>query len=258
MSRIAIIGGTGFSSFEGIEWKSRVDTSTPYGTTSSPVMSGALRGINVLFLARHGEHHTIAPHRINYRANLWALKEQGARVVLALAAVGGIQDEYAPGVVVLPDQIIDYTYGREHCFAETGDEVVHVEFTRPYCEELRSVLNGVAEAVGVPLINGGVYAATQGPRLESAAEVNRMEGDGANIIGMTGMPEAALARELGLCYASLAIVVNFAAGRGGETITGEDMQSAFATGADNAYRILNSAVPRLVDLGFSLPVPLRL
>lgn len=257
MARVAVIGGSGFSSYEGVEWHGEVDVATPYGDPSCPLAIGVLHGVEILFLARHGLEHDIAPHRVNYRANLWSLRHQGAELVVALAAVGGIQQECSPGVIVLPDQIIDYTYGRDHTYVDAGEEVRHIEFTRPYCQELRSVLKDTAEELGITLISSGVYAATQGPRLESAAEVNRLERDGANIIGMTGMPEAALARELGLCYATLAMVVNYAAGRGQDTITAEEMESALAVGVGNATRVLNSAVPRLAELGCSLPSALR-
>jgi 5'-methylthioinosine phosphorylase len=167
-----------------------------------------------VFLARHGDAHTIAPHQINYRANLWALKDQGVSEVVSVASAGGIRADLGPGKIVIPDQIIDYTWGRVSTFFENGAPVTHVDFTEPYAALLRARLLAAAVACGEEVVDGAVYAATQGPRLESAAEIDRLERDGADIVGMTGMPEAALAREIGLDYAAIAVVVNHAAGRG--------------------------------------------
>ena len=168
-----------------------------------------------LFLARHGYGHTIAPHEVNYRANLWALKQTGADAVVSVASVGGIRNDIWPGTIVLPHQVIDYTWGRSSTFFEgPGAPVNHIDFTEPYSRELRARVLKAAAACGERVMDGGVYAATQGPRLETAAEINRLERDGADIVGMTGMPEAALAREIGLEYAAIAVVANYAAGRG--------------------------------------------
>jgi 5'-methylthioadenosine phosphorylase len=169
----------------------------------------------VIFLARHGYGHTIPPHEVNYRANLWALKEHGVDRVVSVATVGGIHPELIPGILVVPDQIIDYTHGRASTYAVGGDKpVIHLDFTIPYCEAMRAALLQAADSAGMHLRDGGVYGAVQGPRLETAAEINRIERDGADMVGMTGMPEAYLARELGLCYAVVGVVVNYAAGRG--------------------------------------------
>jgi 5'-methylthioadenosine phosphorylase len=168
-----------------------------------------------MFLARHGYGHTIPPHEVNYRANIWALREEGATEIVSVASVGGIRPDLGPGTIVVPHQIIDYTWGRRSTFFEGGDvPVTHVDFTAPYAEGLRRKLLAAAHACGEAVVDGAVYAATQGPRLESAAEVDRLERDGAEIVGMTGMPEAALARELAVPYAAIAVVVNHAAGRG--------------------------------------------
>jgi len=175
---------------------------------------GVLGGVEVVFLARHGGAHTIAPHRVNYRANLWALKETGVRRIIAVCAVGGISKDMPPRAIAIPDQIIDYTWSREHTFFDTGlGQVTHIDFTYPYCEDLRGVLIAAAAAAGIEVIPRGTYGATQGPRLETVAEINRMERDGCDMVGMTGMPEAALARELDLCYAHCAVSANWAAGR---------------------------------------------
>lgn len=210
---LAIIGGSGLDRFAGLEIVHRAAVRTPYGEPSGPVSIGRLAGRPVLFLARHGDGHTIAPHDVNYRANLWALKEQQAEWIVSVASVGGIRSELVPGSIVLPHQIIDYTWGRRSTFFEGDTPVKHIDFTEPYSRDLRLRLLAAAEVCGEQVHDGGVYAATQGPRLETAAEISRLERDGADIVGMTAMPEAALARELELQYAAITVVVNHAAGR---------------------------------------------
>jgi 5'-methylthioinosine phosphorylase len=211
---LAIIGGSGLSRLANLEVQRRQLVRTPYGEPSGPLTFGTIRGAHVVFLARHGYGHTLPPHQINYRANLWALRDQGIDEVASVASVGAIRTDLRPGRLVVPHQIIDYTSGRRNTFFEEGAPVTHIDFTEPYTESLRRRLLAAAAACGEDAADGAVYAATQGPRLETAAEVNRLERDGAHVIGMTGMPEAALARELGLGYATLAVVVNHAAGRG--------------------------------------------
>jgi 5'-methylthioinosine phosphorylase len=230
MTELAIIGGTGLTSLSDLEIVRREVVTTPYGDPSGPFLHGHIRKQGVIFLARHGYGHTIPPHEVNYRANLWALRSLGVREVLAVAAVGGINPRMQPGGVVVPDQIIDYTWGRAHTFFE-GDleQVTHIDFTEPYCDRLRGRLLQAARAAGVKAEEGGTYGATQGPRLESAAEIDRLERDGCDIVGMTGMPEAALARELGLSYACCAVVANRAAGRG-ETSIHADIEAHLSQG----------------------------
>ena len=212
---LAIIGGTGLTQLANLEISHRQVMRTPYGEPSGAVTFGKLGQSEVMFIARHGYGHTIPPHEVNYRANLWALHEEGATHVISVAAVGGIRADLLPGVLVLPDQIIDYTYGRKFTYFDGHDRsVTHIDFTQPYSQELRQKILEAAKLAKVKCLHGGVYAATQGPRLETAAEINRLERDGADMVGMTGMPEAALARELGLSYAAIAVVVNHAAGRG--------------------------------------------
>ncbi len=212
---LAIIGGSGFAHMSNLESIRREVVRTPYGEPSGALTFGSIAGHAVVFLARHGYGHTIPPHQINYRANIWALHARGAKKVVAIAAVGGIRSGLEPGAVVVPDQIIDYTHGRAGTFFELeGRGVQHIDFTLPYSPKLRAACLEAARQAGEPVVDGGVYAATQGPRLETAAEINRLERDGADVVGMTGMPEAVLAREIGLSYATLAIVVNHAAGRG--------------------------------------------
>ena len=212
---LAIIGGSGLTKLANLEVGKRKLARTPYGDPSGAITYGRIGAREILFLARHGYGHTIAPHEVNYRANLWALKHAGADSVVSVASVGGIRNDIWPGTLVLPHQIIDYTWGRTSTFFEgPGSPVNHIDFTEPYSRSLRATILAAAAACGERVTDGGVYAATQGPRLETAAEINRLEGDGADIVGMTGMPEAALAREINLEYAAIAVVANYGAGRG--------------------------------------------
>jgi len=211
---LAIIGGTGLTQLANLEVSRRQVVRTPYGEPSGPLTFGAIRSVPVIFLARHGYGHTIPPHQVNYRANLWALKEQGAREIVSVVSVGGIRRDLGPGTIVIPHQIIDYTWGRASTFFEGEAPVRHIDFTEPFAARLRTRLLAAAKKSGEAAGDGAVYAATQGPRLETAAEIDRLEKEGADIVGMTGMPEAALAREIDLDYAAVAAVVNHAAGRG--------------------------------------------
>lgn len=223
---LAIIGGTGLYQIDGLLEIERRRLETPWGEPSSELIVAEYQGKRVIFLARHGLQHTIPPHRVNYRANLWALKECGVKHIFAVAAVGGITEMMAPEAIVIPDQIIDYTYARKQTYFEDNLQgVTHIDFTEPYSAQIRTQLEKAASSVSIDLVMGGVYAATQGPRLESAAEIQRLKSDGADIVGMTGMPEAALARELGLEYACCALVVNWGAGCAGTTsIEHDEMQ----------------------------------
>lgn len=211
---LAIIGGSGLTQLSTLEVVRREVVRTPYGEPSGALLFGKLRDTDAIFIPRHGYGHTIPPHQVNYRANLWALQQVGATAVVSIASVGGIKAAFGPGVIVVPDQIIDYTWGRKATYFEGHDEPVHhIDFTHPYDQKLRERVLDAARRAGQVVLDGGVYAATQGPRLETAAEVNRMERDGADLVGMTGMPEAALARELNLPYAAINVVANHAAGR---------------------------------------------
>lgn len=211
---LGIIGGTGLSELSCMDEVRKLVIRTPYGEPSGPLSCGRILGIPVIFLARHGYGHTIPPHRVNYRANIWALNAEGVRRIVSVASVGGIRKNLHPGTLMVPDQLIDYTWGRAQTYFENELPVTHVDFTRPYDESLRQRILRAASNLGQQITDGGVYAVTQGPRLETAAEVDRLERDGAHVVGMTGMPEAVLARELGVAYASLCVVVNHAAGRG--------------------------------------------
>lgn len=212
---LGIIGGTGLTKLDNLNIIRRQIARTPYGEASQPLVFGELAGVEVVFLARHGGGHTIPPHAVNYRANIWALHSVGVNDLLAIATVGGISGELNAGDIVLPHQIIDYTHGRKNTYHD-GIElpVKHIDFTEPYSAHLRQYCLKAANQIQQPLIDGGVYACVQGPRLETAAEINRLERDGATLVGMTGMPEAALARELGMEYAALCPIANQAAGRG--------------------------------------------
>lgn len=244
---LAIIGGTGLTRLSTLAVAHREVVRTPYGEPSSTLVFGQIAGCSAVFLARHGHGHTIPPHRVNYRANLWALRDAGATAVLAVASVGGISD-VIPGDLVLPHQLIDYTHDRPTTFFDGGDRtVVHVDFTHPYTPHLRETCLVGARTAGIPLKDGGVYAAVSGPRLETAAEVERLARDGATLVGMTGMPEAALARELELPYASIAVVVNHAAGRGDseEHISMENIADVLETAMDKVRTLLEHVAPRI-------------
>tara|TARA_R110002110_G_scaffold66978_1_gene183120 strand:+ start:218480 stop:219226 length:747 start_codon:yes stop_codon:yes gene_type:complete len=214
MKQLGIIGGTGMDQLEGLEIVAEHAPETPYGEISRPIQEGRLNGTRVYFLHRHGSPQAIAPHRVNYRANVWAMQSLQVDEIVAINAVGGIGAAMHPGALVIPDQIIDYTWGRQHTVDEGGSALMHIDFTEPYDGSLRLALIEAAVGQGIVHQPSAVHGVTQGPRLETAAEVQRMARDGCDVVGMTGMPEAAIARELGLAYASVCMVVNAAAGLG--------------------------------------------
>jgi len=243
MIKIAIIGGTGLTSLTGVEITETREVDTPFGSPSSALSFGRLGDKEIIFLPRHGKPHAIAPHKINYRANIYALKENGIENIIAVNAVGGITSEMYPERIVIPEQIIDYTYGRNHTFYEDKlDEVTHIDFTKPYNVTLRKQLLGVNAISDLNAFVGSVYAATQGPRLETAAEIDKLEKDGCDIVGMTGMPEAALARELDINYVCLALVVNWAAGKSDEEITMTLIEKHLEQGIGKVKRILKEFI----------------
>ncbi len=246
MSKIGIIGGTGLTKIGSLEIIKREVIHTPYGEPSGVFTRGKLFNQEVTFLARHGYSHRIPPHEINYKANLWAMQHLGVEKIIAFGSVGGITAEMQPEMIVIPDQIIDYTHSRGNTFFEGNpDEVVHVDFTNPYSEELRNALISSGKALSVDLIPHGVYAATQGPRLETAAEINKLERDGCDIVGMTAMPEAVLAKELGIDYATCALISNHAAGRGAGDISIEDINKTLNKGIKTAAKVLELALQKL-------------
>jgi len=241
----AIIGGSGLARLSALESARRQVMRTPYGEPSGALTFGTLAGADVVFLARHGYGHTLAPHEINYRANLWALRELKVDGVIAVATVGGIRADLGPGMLAVPDQIIDYTYGRKNTFYEGSEmPVKHVDFTHPYSAELRARLLGAARAAAETVLDGGVYACVQGPRLETAAEIERIAREGGDMVGMTGMPEAALAREAELAYATLGVVVNHAAGRGDsrQAIRLDELEAVMHATMTRAVKIVANCV----------------
>lgn len=246
MTKLAFIGGTGLTSMVNLEIIRREHIKTPYGDPSGELTFGRLANQEVVFLSRHGDKHTIPPHRVNYRANLWALHSVGVESIIAVAAVGGITEPMGPAQVAIPDQIIDYTHGREATFFDGGDQpVVHVDFSYPYSESLREKLLEAAQGLDFSVEQRGTYGATQGPRLESAAEIQRMKQDGCDLVGMTGMPEAVLARELEMDYACCAVVANWAAGCTDGIITMAEIEQTLELGMQRVRIILERTMPLL-------------
>lgn len=246
---IGIIGGTGLTSLSDLTIAGEEQVTTAWGAPSSSLVRGSLGQQAVIFLARHGNPHRIPPHEVNYRANLQALYDAGVRTVVGVNAVGGIHPQMGPAHVVIPDQLIDYTWGRASTFFE-GElaQVTHIDFTWPYDQDARALLVSMARTAGVPFSDFGVYGATQGPRLETAAEIRRLERDGCDIVGMTGMPEAVLAAELGMRYVSLGLVVNWAAGKSDHVITMAEIEAAIEQGMSGVKQILEHSMAGLGQL----------
>ena len=245
---LAIIGGTGLTDLANLQITRREVVRTPYGEPSGHLTFGHIAQgtakAEVIFLARHGYGHTIAPHEVNYRANIWALHSVGVTRVLAVNSVGGVSAEMGPGVIAVPNQLIDYTSGRRHTYFEGDAPVTHIDFTFPYCNRARKLYLDAAKAAGIAVVEQGVLGVTQGPRLETQAEVNRLERDGCTMVGMTSMPEASLAREMGMSYATLALSMNHAAGRGtsSQGIKLEDADAVLKVGMAKVRTILAKAV----------------
>ena len=240
---LAFIGGSGLYSLgEDFHLEEQAPRNTPFGDTSAEILQGRWHDIPLVFLSRHGPGHRVPPHRVNYRANIWALKQFGVTKIIAVNAVGGITDDMPPLTLALPDQVVDYSSGREHTFFDGDDgQVTHVDFSWPYNAELRGILMEVGLQTGQALAASGTYGSTNGPRLESAAEITRMRNDGCNLVGMTGMPEAALARELEIDYACLALVVNWAAGVGDSAISMPDILQNMEQGMRQVKSLLLAA-----------------
>ena len=243
MTQMAIIGGTGLTRLPDFVLIRREKIATPYGDPSTELVFGRLYQQDLVFLASHGDTHTVPPHKINYRANVWALKQVGVTSVLAVAAVGGISANMVPGKIVIPNQLIDYTHGRSQTFFEDHlSQVVHIDFTYPYSQWLREKLLNAAWVAGINIIDGGVYGCAQGPRLETSAEIARMERDGCDLVGMTGMPEAALARELELDYSCCAVVANWAAGKSASLVTLAEIEANLSIGMADLTVLLKHLV----------------
>ena len=246
MAKLAIIGGSGLASLAELRITRQQVQNTPYGEPSGVLTYGVYADKEIIFMPRHGNPHIIPPHKVNYRANIWALRENGITSIIGVNAVGGITSNMAPGSLVIPDQIIDYTWSRAHTFFDDGlSEVTHIDFTRPYSEELRQALLSAAEQSGLKVHGAATYGATQGPRLETAAEIKRLKNDGCDIVGMTGMPEASLAREVEIQYASVSIVANWAAGITGEAISMETINSMLSQALGKVHILLGAAIPAL-------------
>jgi 5'-methylthioinosine phosphorylase len=241
---LAVIGGSGVYSLDGLAAARRGRADTKYVRTSGDLVVGEIEGCPVAFIARHGEDHSVAPHLVNYRANVEALRRAGATRVLAVCTVGSIDAGLLPGTFAVPDQIVDYTWGRNHTFHEPGDPVPHVDFTEPYSPSWRAEVIEAQRSAGIACRDGATYAAVQGPRFESAAEIRRFRNDGCSIIGMTGMPEAALAREAGLDYAAICPVANLAAGLSAVELTAEEVFGAVSPMLEPIQRLVATLVAR--------------
>ncbi|HHW54308.1 MAG: S-methyl-5'-thioadenosine phosphorylase [bacterium] len=242
-SKVAIIGGTGVYDLDFLAEKKTITVSTPYGAVS--LQTGFYQGIGTAFLARHGQNHSVPPHQINYRANIWALKELGVQQILATAAVGSLRRDLPPGHLVLVDQFIDFTKQRPLTFFEgKNSPVVHTDLTEPYCPQLRRILLEAAPA-GCQVQDGGVYVCTEGPRFETPAEISFYAQVGGDVVGMTGVPEVVLAREMGLCYAAIALVTNYGAGLSSQPLTHEEVVECQRANAENLRALLENALPRL-------------
>ncbi len=243
MVEFAVIGGTGLTSIDAVTILSEQDVETPFGEPSGKLIFGKLAGREIVFLPRHGRRYAIPPHKINYRANIRALKDCGCRKIIAINAVGGITGAMQPGWLVIPDQVIDYTHSRKNTYFEDDlDRAVNIDFSDPYCTDLRDKIIAAGAALDLDLVTYGTMGVTQGPRLETVAEINRLERDGCDIVGMTGMPEACLARELELDYATLAVIANRGAGRGDPVITMESIEKNLAAGMAGVLRLLTAII----------------
>lgn len=247
---IAIIGGSGFYSLHGDLKEVQqdfIEQDTPYSTAPVQINIESLNGNPVFFLARHGEQHSLPPHRINYLANLWALKQTGAKKIIAINTVGAIDTRMQPGQIAIPDQLIDYTWGRKHSFFDGLDSLNdHIDFTYPFTDSLRKIFIHYAKALAIPVVENACVACTQGPRLETAAEIRKFSNDGCDLVGMTLMPEAALARELELDYASIALIVNLAAGLSETLISIDEIRQVISVGLADVRKLISATLPSLV------------
>lgn len=251
--RYAIIGGTGVYDPALLEERSERRVETPYGPIQ--VETGLYRGIEVAFLPRHGKGHSVPPHKINYRANIWGLKSLGVERVLATAAVGSLNPEMTPGHFVVVDQFLDFTKGRQHTFFDgEPNGVVHTDVTEPYCPELRAALVECGRRLGLSIHPRGVYVCTEGPRFETAAEIRAYRILGGDVVGMTNVPESVLAREAGLCYAAMAMVTNMAAGISASPLTHDEVVQVMAANTENVRKLALETVAA-IEQAASMPAP---
>jgi 5'-methylthioadenosine phosphorylase len=241
---VGVIGGSGFYSF--LDDAREVSVRTPFGAPSDPITLGEVQGRPVAFVPRHGRDHRFQPHRVNYRANLWALRSVGVRQVLAPCAVGSLRAEHGPGTLVLPDQVLDRTWGREHTVFDAEGPVVHVSMADPYCPRGREAVLGAGAAASEPVVDGGTLVVINGPRFSSRAESRWHASVGGTVVGMTGMPEASIARELALCFTSIALVTDLDAGvEAGEGVTHHEVLEVFARNVERLKGLIAAVVTRL-------------
>lgn len=246
--RIGLIGGSGLYDIEGLNVMEEVSLSTPFGSPSSTYKIGKIHGAEIAFLARHGTSHNFPPHKVNYRANIWGFKSLGVQRLISVNAVGGINRLLQPGDIVLADQIIDFTYGNRISTFYEQDKVVHVDFTSPYCSDIRDYLINASENAGIDAIKTGTYICVNGPRLETAKEIKFFSSIGGDIVGMTAMPEAVLARELEICMVSLCVVTNYAAGISGSKLTTSEVVATMETSIDKIKSIIKETVKTIPPL----------
>ncbi|MDA8387410.1 MAG: S-methyl-5'-thioadenosine phosphorylase [Nitrospiraceae bacterium] len=241
MPKIGVIGGSGLYDIPGLARLGEEAVKTPYGEPSGRYLIAGAGTVEVAFLPRHGARHDIAPHKVNYRANIWGMKSLGVERILGINAAGGIDPGLAPGSLVITDQIMDFTLGARESTFYDGKEVIHVDFTDPYCPELRGALLEAARQRGIAAVSGGTYVCTNGPRLETRAEIAFFGRAGGHVVGMTGMPEAALARELELCYSSMAVVTNAAAGvSGASRLSAREVMEMMALRMESIKKLLQA------------------
>jgi 5'-methylthioadenosine phosphorylase len=238
MSKIGVIGGSGLYEIRGLTIKKRRTLTTPFGKPSEKYLIGKIGNKEIIFLPRHGKHHNIPPHMINYRANIWGFKKLGVERILSISAVGGINKGFKPGDIVILDQILDMTKNRKSTFYEGKNGVVHVDFTEPFCPEARKILLKAGKRIKVSLRNGGTYVAVEGPRLETSSEIKSFGMLGGDVVGMTGMPEASLARELEICYSGLSVVANYAAGISKKKLTVAEVMEAMNASTEKIKHLL--------------------
>src|SRR6478736_6627954 len=240
-AEIGVIGGSGL--YEFLDDYETVDVETPFGRPSDPLVLGEVEGRSVAFVARHGKGHRFAPHRVNYRANLWALRAVGVRQILSPCAVGSLKPEHGPGTIVVPDQVVDRTWGRAHTIYEAEGPVVHVGFADPFCPDGRQVAIDAARLSELQVVPDGTLVVVNGPRFSSRAESLMHQRAGFGIVGMTTMPEAAIARELAMCFTTIALVTDHDAGvQGGEAVTHDEVLAVFARNVDGLRSVLRTAL----------------
>ncbi len=238
MSKIGVIGGSGLYEIKGLILKNKEKITTPFGKPSEQYFIGKIGNIEVIFLPRHGSHHNIPPHIINYRANIWGLKKLGVERIISVSAVGGIKKGLKPGDIVVLSQVIDMTKKRKSTFYDGKTGVIHIDFTEPFCPEMRQTLLKAGRRVRVPVKDGGTYVAVEGPRLETATEIKSFRILGGDVVGMTGMPEASLARELEICYSGISVVANYAAGINKKKLTTTEVMEAMRASTEKIKRLL--------------------